>query len=46
MDRTILRQICEDPVKIEDIYGYDNDVSKILIQLYKNWTYILEYEDV
>lgn len=27
IDRTLLRQLCDDPVKIQDIYGYDSDVS-------------------
>ena len=39
LDRTILRQLCDDPVKIQDIYGYDSE-------LYKNWTFILETENV
>lgn len=39
LDRTILRQICNGSVKIEDVYGYDSE-------LYKNWKFLMEAEDV
>lgn len=39
LDRTILRQLADSSVKIEDIYGFD-------MELYKNWNFILETEDV
>lgn len=31
LDRSILRQICNQAVKFEDIYGYDIEVKIILI---------------
>ena len=39
LDRTLLRQICNGSVKIQDIYGFDSE-------LYKNWKFLMETPEV
>jgi hypothetical protein len=34
LDRTLLRQLCSQKVRMSDVSGYD-------AQLYKSWTYLL-----